>query len=707
MSRELTPQEAAERSLIKKYRKELWNPFIAAVKRYELIAPGDRIAVCISGGKDSMVLAKLMQELQRHTEQPFELVFLLMGPGYAPANRALIEENAARLGIPITVFRSDIFDVAYQVEKNPCYLCARMRRGFLYSKAQELGCNKIALGHHLSDVLETTLLGLFYGAQLQTMPPKLRSRNFPGMELIRPLYCVHEDAIIAWKNYNGLRFLQCACRFTERCATCGGEKGSKRDEMKELIAEAKKRGIRILMDLVVNHSSDRHAWFQAALKDPFGKYGKYYVFREGKDGKEPNNWRSIFGGSAWEKVPGYDKLYYLHIFTKEQPDLNWENQELREEIYEMILKWMDLGLGGFRLDAISHLKKNYQYTNLPPDGPDEYNMAFEYFNNVDGLADILREMKERTFAPTDALTIGEYDHMGPEDVEDVIGENGSFSSVFDFCHTLDNVRNPKWGNTVALFDDYRDQLFAAQKIVDGRGMLCNFLENHDKPRSIDRFLMPEDQNLYSEKMLPVTNFFLPGIVFLYQGQEIGMRDDPKQSIQGFVDKPTFAIYDRLIAEGKTDAEALEQINRESREHSRTPMQWDASAEAGFTTGTPWFPVNKNYTELNYEAEEKDPDSLLWFYRKMVAVRRREDLEETFLYGTLIPEYETVSGVLAYRRKDEKNNILILTTSLADGITLPFTGTIEEVLLNNYDTCEAGEETIRLQPYQCLVLKVNK
>ena len=303
------------------------------------------------------------------------------------------------------------------------------------------------------------------------------------------------------------------------------------EDMKELIAEAKKRGIRILMDLVVNHSSDRHAWFQAALKDPFGKYGKYYVFREGKDGKEPNNWRSIFGGSAWEKVPGYDKLYYLHIFTKEQPDLNWENPKLREEIYEMILKWMDLGLGGFRLDAISHLKKNYQYTNLPPDGPDEYNMAFEYFNNVDGLADILREMKERTFAPTDALTIGEYDHMGPEDVEDVIGENGSFSSVFDFCHTLDNVRNPKWGNTVALFDDYRDQLFAAQKIVDGRGMLCNFLENHDKTRIIDRFLMPEDQNRYSEKMLPVTNFFLPGIVFLYQGQEIGMRDNPKQSFR--------------------------------------------------------------------------------------------------------------------------------------------------------------------------------
>ena len=241
MSRELTPQEIAERSLIKTYRKSLWNPFIAAVKRYELVSPGDRIAVCISGGKDSMVLAKLMQELQKHTDQPFELSFLVMDPGYNPENRALIEENARTLGIPITVFNSDIFDVTVRVEKNPCYLCARMRRGFLYAKAQELGCNKIALGHHFSDVIETTLLGLFYGAQLQTMPPKLHSKNFPGMELIRPLYCVHEDDIIAWKNYNHLQFLQCACRFTEaRDASGDGVGESKRQEMKVLLRELKK-----------------------------------------------------------------------------------------------------------------------------------------------------------------------------------------------------------------------------------------------------------------------------------------------------------------------------------------------------------------------------------------------------------------------------------------------------------------------------------
>lgn len=241
MARELTPCQLAERSLIKKYRKTLWNPFIAAVKRYELISPGDRIAVCISGGKDSIVLAKLMQELQRHTDQPFELVFLVMDPGYNPANRQLIEENARRLEIPITVFESDIFDVTVQVDRNPCYLCAKMRRGFLYSKARELGCNKIALGHHMSDVIETTLLGLFYGAQLQSMPPKLHSKNFPGMELIRPLYCVHEDAIIAWKDYNQLRFLQCACRFTEaRDASGDGIGESKRQEMKVLIRELKK-----------------------------------------------------------------------------------------------------------------------------------------------------------------------------------------------------------------------------------------------------------------------------------------------------------------------------------------------------------------------------------------------------------------------------------------------------------------------------------
>lgn len=240
MSRELTPTETIERSIIKKYRKELWRPFILGVKRYELVQEGDRIAVCISGGKDSMLLAKLMQELQRHSLAKFELVYLVMDPGYNPENRKRIEENAALLGIPVTIFESDVFEAALCAERNPCYLCARMRRGCLYGKARELGCNKIALGHHFNDVIETTMLGLFYGAQLQAMLPKLHAKNFPGMELIRPMYCVHEENIIAWARYNGLTFIQCACRLTKAIAAGNDAVASKRQEIKLLLRELRK-----------------------------------------------------------------------------------------------------------------------------------------------------------------------------------------------------------------------------------------------------------------------------------------------------------------------------------------------------------------------------------------------------------------------------------------------------------------------------------
>ena len=235
--KELSFAEEVEQSLRKKFRKNIWCKFTKAINEYELVKPGDRIAVCISGGKDSMLLAKLFQELKRHNKFDFEVKFLVMDPGYSPANRQVIEENARRLEIPIEIFESDIFESVYNIEKSPCYLCARMRRGYLYSHAQKMGCNKIALGHHYDDVIETILMGMLYSAQVQTMMPKLHSTNFEGMELIRPLYMVREDDIKAWRDYNDLHFIQCACRFTENCATCGGAKGSKRDEMKELVAK--------------------------------------------------------------------------------------------------------------------------------------------------------------------------------------------------------------------------------------------------------------------------------------------------------------------------------------------------------------------------------------------------------------------------------------------------------------------------------------
>ena len=233
MPRSFTPAQQAQRSIQKKYRKELWTPFVLAVKRYALIREGDRVAVCVSGGKDSMLLAKLMQLLQRVSDVPFEARYLVMDPGYSAANRQKIEANARLLDVPVTIFESDVFSVANAAEENPCYLCARMRRGHLYSQARALGCNKIALGHHFNDVIETTVMAMLYGAQLQGMMPKVRSANFPGMELIRPLYCVHEEDILAWKKYNGLEFLQCACRFTENLAD--GVGASKRQEVKRLL----------------------------------------------------------------------------------------------------------------------------------------------------------------------------------------------------------------------------------------------------------------------------------------------------------------------------------------------------------------------------------------------------------------------------------------------------------------------------------------
>ena len=240
MKRTLEPHELVERSIIKKFRKTIWNPFTLAVRQYHLIQPGDRIAVCISGGKDSMLLAKLIQELQRHGKIHFEAVFLVMNPGYNADNWNIIQDNAKLLGIPLTVFNSEIFDTVAGIEKNPCYLCARMRRGYLYSHAKELGCNKIALGHHFDDVIETILMRMLYSGKVETMMPKLHSQNFEGMELIRPLYMVKEDAIKAWRDSNGLHFIQCACRFTENCVSCGGGRGSKRDEMKELVAQFRK-----------------------------------------------------------------------------------------------------------------------------------------------------------------------------------------------------------------------------------------------------------------------------------------------------------------------------------------------------------------------------------------------------------------------------------------------------------------------------------
>ena len=274
MKRELEAWQIAERSISKTYRKTIWNPFVEAVKKYQMIQSGDKIAVCISGGKDSMILAVLMRMLQRYSEVPFELEYIVMDPGYNTENRKRIEDNAKILNIPVSFFNSDIFNVVVKIEQNPCYLCARMRRGYLYSRAKELGCNKIALGHHMSDVIETTVMGMFYGSQIQAMLPRLKSTNYEGMELIRPMYCIKEDAIIAWSKYNNLEFIRCACRFTEDYKTNDNKEGlSKRQEIKDLIKQMKKVNPNIEINIFRSiHNANVDTMVEYKLNDEFHSF---------------------------------------------------------------------------------------------------------------------------------------------------------------------------------------------------------------------------------------------------------------------------------------------------------------------------------------------------------------------------------------------------------------------------------------------------
>lgn len=479
------------------------------------------------------------------------------------------------------------------------------------------------------------------------------------------------------------------------------------DDMKRLIKEADKRGIRVLMDLVVNHTSSEHEWFQKALEDPDGRYGKYYIIREGKDGKEPNNWRSIFGGSAWERIGDTDK-YYLHLFTKWQPDLNWENKEVREEIYAMINRWLDMGLGGFRIDAISHLKKDFTYENLPADGVDGYVNGFPYFRNVKGIETFLNELKKETFLPHDAFTLAEADDVAPEDLEDFIGEDGYFSSIFDFCHTRYHVNHPKWKDRpVEMINDLRDALFQKQEYVNGRGFLCNFLDNHDTSRSAERFIPREDIGYYSMSALGSVNFFFPGIVFLYQGQAAGMLDYRKKSIDEFRDPTTFNMYRGYLQEGMTEEQALEKLNVESREHARTPMQWNAQENAGFTDGTPWFAVNPNYKEINLEAEKGKEESLYHWYRKMIALRKSDEYSELFIYGSLTPVYEKTDGVIAYEREYQGRCVLVICNLKAAPQELPFGWNVKKILLSNHKDVNIEKEKICLRGYETVIADIEK
>lgn len=465
------------------------------------------------------------------------------------------------------------------------------------------------------------------------------------------------------------------------------------EEFDELLAEAKKRDMYLIMDLVVNHCSDKHEWFQKALADPDGPYADYFYFRKGKNGNPPSNYRSYFGGNCWEPVPGSDK-YYFHMFAKEQPDLNWENPKLREEIYRMINWWLDKGLAGFRIDAIINIKKDLAFPDMEPDGDDGLASCWRMVENVEGVDALLEDLKNHTFAKKDAFTVGEVFNIGVEDLPDFIGENGHFSTIFDFsAHMLSDGKHGWYDAPPISFDAWKKAITDSQMRVQNVGFEANIIENHDEPRGVSRFLPDYAQNADGAKMLGTVSVLLRGIPFIYQGQEIGMQNARWNSVDEFDDISTKDQYRMAREAGLSDAEALAVCSVMSRDNARTPMQWKDAPQAGFTSGTPWLKVNDNYPVINVEKEEEQPDSVLHYYRKLIALRKSGEYRELFTYGKFEPAYENADHVMAFYRILQGRRVLVAANFGTDTIELDWEVPAKKVLLSNKKRTNAENKLI--------------
>lgn len=476
------------------------------------------------------------------------------------------------------------------------------------------------------------------------------------------------------------------------------------DDFDELIAEARKRGMYIIMDLVINHCSDQHEWFRKALKDPAGKYGDYFYFRKGKNGNPPCNYRSYFGGSAWEKVKNTE-YYYLHMFAKEQPDLNWNNPQVLEELYKMVNWWLDKGVAGFRIDAIINIKKDLEFKDLEPDGEDGLAGVWKMVESVDGVGELLEDLKKHTFEKYNAFTVAEVFNMKKDELREFIGDHGHFSTMFDFsAHSL-------------FFNDYtsceykeldirqlKQAMFHSQLECEDVGFLANIIENHDEPRGASRYLPKYLQNENGVKMLGTISILLRGIPFVYQGQEIGMRNCRFSTIDEYDDISTKAEYADAIKAGVDPAKALEYCYHASRDNARTPMQWADAPNAGFSTGKPWLKVNPNYHEINVEEQETRRDSVLQYYRQLIALRKSEQYKEVFTYGQFRPLYEDSKELYAYERSTQQQNIRIIANYGGEDVSIPWENTYK-LLLNNMKELLTEEGRASLRSGQVIVLEV--
>lgn len=477
------------------------------------------------------------------------------------------------------------------------------------------------------------------------------------------------------------------------------------EDMDELIAEAKKRNIEILMDLVVNHCSDEHEWFKKAAEDPEGKYGKYFYLTDQKSGL-PCNWRSYFGGSCWEPLPGTDKQY-LHLFHKKQPDLNWENPEVREDIYRNINWWLDKGLGGFRIDAIINIKKALPFHDYPSDRSDGLSSVHNMLQEARGVGDFLREMRDRTFAVHDAFTVGEVFDAKPEELGEFIGENGHFSTMFDFATTcFGQSANGWYDNTPITAEDYKECCFSSQESVKNIGFLANVIENHDEPRGVSHYLPEGECCDDGKKMLAAIVMMARGIPFIYQGQEIGMENTVFDSIEEVDDISTLHEYQTAKNAGLSDAEALSAVQKFSRDNARTPMQWTDGQQAGFTSGSPWLKVNPNYERINVKAQTDDTRSVLSWYKKLIALRKNPAYTDSVIYGEFIPYLAGQKNLMAFYRKGESQTLLILANYQKEPQKAALPTQSFEVLLNSTDDFKTENNTIALKGYQAVILLLD-
>ena len=501
------------------------------------------------------------------------------------------------------------------------------------------------------------------------------------------------------------------------------EFGTKED-LEKLIKEAEKRGIKVILDLVINHTSDEHEWFLEALKNPESKYRNYYIFKRGENGLPPTNWRSHFGGSAWEKVEGEtdengNEMYYLHLFTKKQPDLNWENPEVRKELYKIVNYWLEKGIAGFRVDAINSIKKDARYLDLPVDGADGMAYNVEYTLNQPGIEEFLSELAKETFKKYNAMTVAETPMLEYERYNDFIGEDGFFTMIFDFSYA--DLDMTKGGFYYSLRDiptiELRDAIFESQLTQQKYGWGAPFLENHDLPRSLNKFF-GEKANETNAKLLANVFFFLRGTPFIYQGQEIGMDNFVRNDISEFDDIASKDQYQRALGEGFSSEEALYFVNKRSRDNSRTPMQWGNSKNAGFSkdeNSKSWIKLTGSQVTTNVADQINDKDSIFSHYKKMIDLRQNGKYSDCLTFGDFISVPLENEKIIAYVRKYKNQKVLCISNFSEKRQEIKLSEIakvlgekeirVGEILINNFDGFEKDGEKLAFEGFQSLLVEI--